>query len=62
VATGSRRQGLGRQLLYAAEERLREAGAVRAQANVVETNTLATRFWTTSGWEQQSERLRFVKG
>lgn len=62
VAPGHRRQGLGRQLLAAAEERLQDAGAVRAQAIVVEIDAQATSFWNASGWEQQAERLRFVKG
>jgi hypothetical protein len=35
---------------------------VRAQAIVVEIDALATTFWKASGWEQQAERLRFVKG
>ena len=61
VAPGHRRQGLGRQLLAEAEERLR-AGATRLQAAVVETDAQARGFWRSSGWEQQVHRLRFVKG
>jgi hypothetical protein len=41
---------------------LQEAGAVRAQAIVAEIDAQATSFWSASGWEQQAERLRFVKG
>jgi ribosomal protein S18 acetylase RimI-like enzyme len=57
-----RRLGLGRQLVKRAEERLVEAGAVRCQAIVVETDRRAVDFWRASGWEQQAERLRFVRG
>jgi hypothetical protein len=44
------------------EARLSEVGAVRLQAIVVETEPVATGFWKESGWEQQVERVRFVKG
>jgi ribosomal protein S18 acetylase RimI-like enzyme len=62
VAPGYRRRGLGRQLLAAAEDRLQKAGAIRTQAIVVETDARAVGFWRASGWDQQAERLRFVKG
>ncbi|MEY2468126.1 MAG: hypothetical protein QOF21_824 [Actinomycetota bacterium] len=62
VAPSHRRQGIGRQLLSAAEQRLEEAGALRSAAIVVETEAQAIGFWNRSGWEQQAERLRFVKG
>ena len=62
VAPAYRRNGLGRQLLQVAEERLAGLGAVRLQATVVETDDLATSFWQASGWEQQAARLRFTKG
>jgi ribosomal protein S18 acetylase RimI-like enzyme len=62
VAPSHRRQRLGSRLLAAAEERLQEAGVVRAHAIVVEIDAQATSFWSASGWEQQAERLRFVKG
>jgi len=62
VAPSHRHQGLGRLLLQEAEDRLSEAGAIRSQAIVVETDAQATAFWQASGWEQQAERLRFVKG
>jgi ribosomal protein S18 acetylase RimI-like enzyme len=62
VAPSHRRRGLGRQLVRAAEERLTEAGASRLHAIVVETEVGATAFWRASGWEEQSERLRFVRG
>jgi ribosomal protein S18 acetylase RimI-like enzyme len=62
VVPDLRRQGLGRQLVQQAEARLAEVGAVRCQAIVVETDAHAVAFWRASGWEQQSERLRFVMG
>ena len=62
VAPGHRRMGLGRRLVSEAEQRLARAGAARCQAIVVESDAQATAFWRASGWEQQAERLRFVKG
>ncbi len=62
VAPDHRRAGLGRRLMSEAEERLAEAGARRLQAIVVESDAQATGFWRAIGWEQQVERLRFVKG
>lgn len=62
VAPDLRRQGLGCQLLIAAESRLREAGGERYQAIVLETDAQAVGFWGASGWERQLERLRYVKG
>jgi ribosomal protein S18 acetylase RimI-like enzyme len=62
VVPDQRRRGLGRQLVRRAEGRLAAVGAVRCQAIVVETDDHAVAFWRASGWEQQSERLRFVMG
>lgn len=62
VLPDHRRSGLGTRLLSAAERRLADAGASRLQAIVVETDARATGFWRSTGWEQQVERLRFVKG
>ncbi len=62
VAPPYRRRGVGGRLVREAETWLSEAGAVRLQAIVVETDRTATAFWRASGWEQQEERLRFVKG
>ncbi len=60
VAPSYRRQGLGRELLRAAESRLRARGATRLQAIVVESDPRAKSFWRASGWDEQVERLRFV--
>jgi len=62
ITPSHRRLGLGSRLLEAAESRLASVGAVRLQAIVVETESVATAFWEASTWEQQSQRLRFVKG
>lgn len=62
VAPPQRRRGLGLRLLADAERRLRDVGAVRSQAIVVESDPQATGFWRASGWQQQIERLRFVRG
>ena len=62
VAPDQRRRGLGRRLVAAAEERFGFVGAVRMHAIVVETDSQAAGFWRSSGWVQQAERLRFVKG
>jgi ribosomal protein S18 acetylase RimI-like enzyme len=62
VAPDLRRRGLGSRLLREAEERLLGVGAVRLQAIVVERDSQALAFWQASRWQQQSERLRFVKG
>jgi len=62
VLPDQRRRGLGRRLVRLAEARLAEAGAVRSQAIVVETDDQAVAFWETSGWERQRERLRYVMG
>ncbi len=62
VTSRHRRKGLARQLLKAAEERLGQRGAVRSQAIVVESDVQALGFWQTSGWDQQVQRVRFVRG
>ncbi len=62
VAPSHRRQGLGRRLVAEAEERLAEAGAVRLQAIVVDSDARAIAFWRSTGWERQVDRRRFVRG
>ncbi len=62
VAPNHRRSGLAGELLQAAVARLREAGAVRFQAIVVESDDGAMGFWGSTGWERQVQRIRFVKG
>ncbi|HVT78522.1 MAG TPA: GNAT family N-acetyltransferase [Acidimicrobiales bacterium] len=55
-----RRQGVARVLLAAAQARLDALGTRRSQAIVVEGSASARAFWAASGWQQQTERLRFV--
>jgi ribosomal protein S18 acetylase RimI-like enzyme len=62
VAPDSRRAGVGRLLVAAAEQRLARLGARRLQAVVVATDAQAKGFWRSSGWEEQAERVRFVLG
>jgi ribosomal protein S18 acetylase RimI-like enzyme len=62
VSPAHRRAGLGAQLLAEAERRLTDQGAVRLQAIVDDEDPGATGFWQSTGWEQQSHRLRFVTG
>ncbi len=62
VAPSSRQKGLGRRLVREAEGRLAKVGAARLQAIVIESDAQALGFWRASGWEEQTERLRFVKG
>jgi ribosomal protein S18 acetylase RimI-like enzyme len=62
VAPGNRRSGLGRQLVTEAERKLKALGARRLQAVVVESDPGATGFWRATGWIEQVERVRFVKG
>ncbi len=61
VAPSHRRQGLGRRLLEDAEARLASLGAVRLAAIVVGDDDQATSFWRAGDWEEQPERIRFVK-
>ena len=62
VAPEYRRRGLATQLLREAEARMSAAGAVRQQAIVVESESMASAFWRASGWQQQVDRVRFVRG
>ena len=62
VAPSHRRRGLAGQLVAAAEARLAAAGAVRLQSIAVADDPRSIGFWRASGWEEQVQRLRFVKG
>jgi ribosomal protein S18 acetylase RimI-like enzyme len=62
VAPSHRRQRVAQALVDAAVERLRTVGAVRLQANVVQTDARATGFWRATDWTEQVERLRFTRG
>lgn len=62
VEPQERRFGLGRRLLEAAEARFDELGARRSQAIAVATDHRAMLFWRNSGWDEQVQRVRFVRG
>jgi|SRR5580658_4908468 ribosomal protein S18 acetylase RimI-like enzyme len=62
VAPGQRRSGLGTELVHAAERQLETRGAVRLQATVIATDSLAMGFWQRSDWTQAVEQTRFTKG
>jgi RimJ/RimL family protein N-acetyltransferase/ribosomal protein S18 acetylase RimI-like enzyme len=57
-----RRSGLGRRLLGAAEVALEARGCRRSHAIVVDLDTRAMGFWSSTGWHVQDHRLRFVRG
>ncbi|MEV4508047.1 GNAT family N-acetyltransferase [Dactylosporangium sp. NPDC049525] len=56
-----RRQGIGAQLLAAAEERFRGFGGRRADAMVLNDNTLAHHAWAAAGYASQDDCHRWVK-
>ncbi len=62
VAPAHRRRGLAGRLVRAAELRFERLGAVRLNSIVVATDDDAMSFWRSTGWDEQSERIRFVKG
>jgi ribosomal protein S18 acetylase RimI-like enzyme len=61
VVPGHRRRGIATQLVRQGEALLRARGAIRLSAIVAEDESHAVAFWTATGYEQQAERLRFVK-
>lgn len=56
-----RRRGIGAALLAAAEERFAGLGGRRADAMVLDRNTLAHRAWKASGYGPQEQWRRWVK-
>jgi len=48
-------------LIRAGEDRLRELGAIRLTAIVAGGESGATELWRAAGYEQQSDRSRFVR-
>ena len=61
VLPALRRQGIARQLVDEGERRLRELGARRFHLIVVAGEAPAQAFWAAAGYEQQQDRLRYVK-
>lgn len=56
-----RRGGVGRALLDAAEARLRDLGARRLDAMVLDGNDLGRQIWTAAGYVAQDDWSRWVK-
>jgi ribosomal protein S18 acetylase RimI-like enzyme len=56
-----RRQGIGRALLAAAEQRFAALGGHRADAMVLADNAIAHPAWAASGYAPQPEWARWVK-
>ncbi|WP_144125667.1 GNAT family N-acetyltransferase [Catellatospora sichuanensis] len=56
-----RRQGIGRALLNAAEQRFAALGGRRADAMVLDANELAAEAWTAVGYARQPQWSRWVK-
>jgi ribosomal protein S18 acetylase RimI-like enzyme len=61
VAPGRRREGIGRALITAAEERFRILGGSRVDAMVLDDNPEAHRIWAACGYRRQDEWSRWVK-
>ncbi len=56
-----RRRGLATELLREGESRLRERGAMRLTAIVIEDDPTAMAFWKAAGYLRQSQRTRFIR-
>jgi ribosomal protein S18 acetylase RimI-like enzyme len=56
-----RREGIGSALLREGERRLGERGALRLTAIVADDEPLAPDFWRAAGYEQQPNRVRFLR-
>ena len=61
VAPDRRRQGIGRLLTTAAEDRFRSLGGTRADAMVLDDNVPAHGVWRTGGYARQNNWSRWVK-
>jgi ribosomal protein S18 acetylase RimI-like enzyme len=61
VRPGWRRRGVGAALLSAAERRLRDLGATRIDATVLDDNDLGQNLWQASGYQRQDDWRRWVK-
>ncbi|GAA2618031.1 GNAT family N-acetyltransferase [Paractinoplanes durhamensis] len=61
VAPSRRRQGIGRALISAAEERFRGLGGGRADAMVLDDNAEAHGAWSAGGYRRQADWSRWVK-
>lgn len=61
VAPWRRREGIGGRLVAAAEERFKTFGGTRADAMVLDGNTVAHGIWAAHDYHPQGEWSRWVK-
>jgi ribosomal protein S18 acetylase RimI-like enzyme len=61
VHPARRRSGIATALVDAGEERLRQLGAVRLTAIVIDGDATAAALWQAVGYERQAKRARFVR-
>ena len=61
VAPSRRREGIGRALIAAAEERFRILGGGRVDAMVLDDNEQAHAIWRANGYRRQAEWSRWIK-
>jgi ribosomal protein S18 acetylase RimI-like enzyme len=61
VAPARRREGIGRALVAAAEERFRILGGSRVDAMVLDDNEQAHAVWAAQGYRRQAEWSRWIK-
>jgi ribosomal protein S18 acetylase RimI-like enzyme len=61
VAPRRRREGIGRALVQAAEDRCRVLGGTRIDAMVLDDNERAHRIWDAAGFRRQQEWSRWIK-
>lgn len=61
VHPDQRRRGVALGLLREGERRLRERGAVRLTAIVIDESAPAMAFWKAAGYQLQQHRARFVR-
>ena len=61
VAPERRREGIGRALIAAAEERFRILGGSRVDAMVLDDNDRAHAIWAAGGYHRQEEWSRWIK-
>ena len=61
VAPSRRREGIGRALIKAAEDRFRVLGGTRVDAMVLDDNEQAHRIWRAAGYHRQEEWSRWIK-
>lgn len=61
VHPARRRRGVGHALLEAAETRLKNLGARRFDAMVLDDNQLGHQMWRTAGYRRQDDWARWVK-